>query len=99
MVHPPWLESMDGYPRREAPKRTLRDRSGNRVKHRQMATPTHTAADLIPEKRTISRLSEIAAGCRACPLWKPATQTVFGKGRPSAHLMLVGEQPGDREDR
>jgi uracil-DNA glycosylase len=61
-------------------------------------TSTSTAADLIPARPTVRRLREAAAGCKACPLWKPATQTVFGQGRPSAKLMLVGEQPGDRED-
>ena len=40
-----------------------------------------------------------AAGCRNCPLWKNATQTVFGAGAIHTPLMLVGEQPGDREDR
>ena len=39
-----------------------------------------------------------AAACRACPLWKDATQTVFGEGPQQACLMLVGEQPGDKED-
>src|SRR6476646_9464682 len=39
-----------------------------------------------------------AADCRACPLWKPATQTVFGEGPARARIMLVGEQPGDQED-
>jgi probable DNA metabolism protein len=39
-----------------------------------------------------------AAGCKACPLWEPATQTVFGRGASHAKLMLVGEQPGDQED-
>jgi uracil-DNA glycosylase family protein len=58
-----------------------------------------TAAPLIPERPTLPRLREAASGCRACPLWKPATQTVFGEGRKSSKLMLVGEQPGDREDR
>ena len=58
-----------------------------------------SAADLIPERPSIPRLREAAAGCRACPLHQAATQTVFGKGRGSARLMLVGEQPGDREDR
>jgi uracil-DNA glycosylase family protein len=43
-------------------------------------------------------LREAAAGCRGCHLWRPATQTVFGEGRKSSRLMLVGEQPGDRED-
>ncbi|MEO6839403.1 MAG: UdgX family uracil-DNA binding protein [Bradyrhizobium sp.] len=46
----------------------------------------------------IASLREEAAGCRACPLWKDATQTVFGEGPPHARLMLVGEQPGDKED-
>jgi uracil-DNA glycosylase len=58
-----------------------------------------TAADLIPERPTITRLREAAAGCTACPLYKTGTQTVFGAGPVSAKLMLVGEQPGDREDR
>ena len=39
-----------------------------------------------------------AAGCQACDLWERATQTVFGEGPEDASLMLVGEQPGDRED-
>src|SRR5207237_6385548 len=45
------------------------------------------------------RLREAAAGCRACPLWENATQTVFGAGGRSSVAMFVGEQPGDREDR
>ena len=44
-------------------------------------------------------LREDARDCRNCPLWKNATQTVFGAGSPRARLMLVGEQPGDEEDR
>jgi uracil-DNA glycosylase len=40
-----------------------------------------------------------AAECRACPLWEHATQTVFGEGAPGARVMLVGEQPGDQEDK
>jgi uracil-DNA glycosylase len=60
---------------------------------------TETATELIPERPTLAKLRDAAAGCRACPLWKPATQTVFGQGRRRAKLMLVGEQPGDREDR
>jgi uracil-DNA glycosylase len=46
----------------------------------------------------IEILREEAAHCRACPLWKEATQTVFGEGPPHAPIMLVGEQPGDKED-
>jgi DNA polymerase len=46
----------------------------------------------------IETLREDAADCRACPLYKDATQTVFGEGPPTARIMLVGEQPGDKED-
>jgi DNA polymerase len=46
----------------------------------------------------IEALREEAADCRACPLWKDATQTVFGEGPQNAQVMLVGEQPGDKED-
>ena len=47
---------------------------------------------------SIEALREQAAGCRACHLWKDATQTVFGEGPQQAQVMLVGEQPGDKED-
>lgn len=46
----------------------------------------------------LKTLRREAADCRACPLWKDATQTVFGEGPSHAPLMLVGEQPGDKED-
>jgi uracil-DNA glycosylase len=52
-----------------------------------------------PIHRNLERLRERAAGCRDCSLWANATQTVFGEGNPRARLMLVGEQPGDVEDR
>jgi uracil-DNA glycosylase family protein len=55
----------------------------------------------MPRRRSASSLATLgadAAGCRACPLWAHATQTVFGEGPPRAAVMLVGEQPGDRED-
>jgi uracil-DNA glycosylase len=57
------------------------------------------ATELIPERPTLPRLREAAAGCRACGLWRLGTQTVFGAGRARADVMLVGEQPGDQEDR
>jgi DNA polymerase len=44
-------------------------------------------------------LRAAAAGCRACELWEPATQTVFGEGPETARVVFVGEQPGDQEDR
>jgi uracil-DNA glycosylase len=58
-----------------------------------------SAQEIIPPKPSLKRLREAAATCHACPLWRTGTQTVFGKGSPRARLMLVGEQPGDREDR
>jgi uracil-DNA glycosylase family protein len=62
-------------------------------------TPSHTAAELIPEAATLPKLRARAAECVACPLHREATQTVFGEGPTSAPLMLVGEVPGDQEDR
>lgn len=49
-------------------------------------------------KVSLDRVRDEAAGCTRCPLYKDATQTVFGEGTASARVMLVGEQPGDRED-
>jgi uracil-DNA glycosylase family protein len=51
-----------------------------------------------PTSFSLKILREQAAGCRACPLWKNATQTVFGEGPQHAQIILVGEQPGDKED-
>jgi DNA polymerase len=58
-----------------------------------------SAVDFIPERQTLASLREAAAGCRGCPLYRDATQTVFGEGLKRSRVMMVGEQPGDREDR
>jgi uracil-DNA glycosylase family protein len=58
-----------------------------------------TAAPLVPGRRSLKALREAAADCTACPLHLTGTQTVFGEGLKRARVMLVGEQPGDREDR
>jgi uracil-DNA glycosylase family protein len=58
-----------------------------------------TAAPLVPERPTLPKLREAAATCKACELWKTGTQTVFGEGAKQSEVMLVGEQPGDYEDR
>lgn len=58
-----------------------------------------SAADFLPEGRSLRALAAAAEGCRGCELYRDATQTVFGAGRAGARLMLVGEQPGDKEDR
>lgn len=57
-----------------------------------------TARDLIPPGASLEQLRSIATGCQACDLYRNATQTVFGEGAVGAAVMLVGEQPGDRED-
>ena len=62
------------------------------------ASATSSARELIPPDATLETLRAAAAGCRACDLWERGTQTVFGEGQTGAEIMLVGEQPGDRED-
>src|SRR5437763_2262497 len=57
-----------------------------------------TAAPLVPERPSLTKLREAAAGCTACDLHKTGTQTVFGEGKASADVVFVGEQPGDQED-
>jgi uracil-DNA glycosylase family protein len=56
------------------------------------------AAPLVPAGATLEHLRRAAAGCKACPLWRTGTQTVFGEGPAPARVMLIGEQPGDKED-
>jgi probable DNA metabolism protein len=51
-----------------------------------------------PQAGTLAALAVDASGCRLCPLWQPATQTVFGEGPSDARILMVGEQPGDQED-
>jgi uracil-DNA glycosylase family protein len=57
-----------------------------------------TAEPFVPEGPTLPKLRRAAEGCTGCPLHEGATQTVFGEGSRQAKVMLVGEQPGDRED-
>jgi uracil-DNA glycosylase family protein len=56
------------------------------------------ATPFLPERRSLDSMRTAAAGCRGCHLWRGATQTVFGEGLKRARVMLVGEQPGDKED-
>ena len=60
---------------------------------------TGSAADFLPLRLTLPTLREAAQGCRGCQLYKDATQAVFGEGTRNAAVMLVGEQPGDQEDK
>jgi DNA polymerase len=58
-----------------------------------------SAHDFLPKKRTLESLRKSAKACKGCDLYENATQTVFGVGPPQAELLIVGEQPGDQEDR
>jgi uracil-DNA glycosylase family protein len=60
---------------------------------------TEPTENFLPRARTLPALRTAAAGCRGCPLYLRATQTVFGEGPPDARAVLVGEQPGDSEDK
>ncbi|MDZ3837073.1 MAG: UdgX family uracil-DNA binding protein [Rhodospirillales bacterium] len=84
-------EAMIAAPPAPAPLRAARIASGARA----AGSPTAEESMALPD---LARLKEEAGGCRRCPLWEPATQTVFGEGPADAALMLVGEQPGDKED-
>src|ERR1044071_953162 len=64
-----------------------------------MRTASPTAAAFVPEQHDLASLREAAKHCEGCPLYANATQTVFGSGPARADVMMVGEQPGDVEDR
>ena len=57
------------------------------------------AGSFVPKSRSLRTLSAAAEGCRGCELYRNATQTVFGSGPRTARVLLLGEQPGDQEDR
>jgi uracil-DNA glycosylase len=63
-----------------------------------VADEPNDATPFLPERRSLKALRDAARGCRGCHLWRPAIQTVFGEGRKASRVMLVGEQPGDKED-
>ena len=58
-----------------------------------------TAVPFLPRSRSLATHEKAAQGCRGCPLWKGASQAVFGEGPKRARLMMIGEQPGDQEDK
>ncbi len=64
-----------------------------------MAGKTDGAQPWVPEGAGLDELREAARGCQGCELYENATQTVFSAGSPTARVALVGEQPGDQEDR
>jgi DNA polymerase len=60
---------------------------------------TQSAADFVPDTHDLDELASAAQSCKGCDLYLNANQTVFGAGSPAADMMLVGEQPGDQEDK
>ncbi len=76
----------------------MHDREAQAPRRRipQPASGLPVVAEAAPA--TLDTLRDAASACRRCPLWEPATQTVFGEGPADASIMLVGEQPGDSED-
>lgn len=67
-------------------------------RQRREPRPGEPVSELLPERPTLAAVRAVAAGCKACDLYKRGTQTVFGEGPRKAEVMLVGEQPGDAED-
>jgi len=73
-------------------------RGGLRFGHHHQATFGRRNPIAVPATSSLTELREAALACTACPLYKNATQTVFGEGPKRARLMFLGEQPGDQED-
>jgi len=78
----------------QAPRRVIQ-----MISHSQQQTAGEWNPAPAPETKDLAKLRAAAAKCEACPLYKHATQTVFGEGLRDAEVVLVGEQPGDQEDR
>ena len=92
---------------KEMPKKYWRNMPETALVPGLIAGAQHRESQMIDTARAapggnaqlaLDALREEAAGCKRCPLWKPATQTVFGEGPPDAKLLFIGEQPGDQED-
>src|SRR3954447_22132794 len=89
-------------PRRPVPRASCARLSWKALSNAMTSFAGHEPNDatpFLPERHSLKALREAAVDCRGCHLWRHATQTVFGEGAAGARVMLVGEQPGDREDR
>src|SRR5579872_3827597 len=87
-----FVSNPNGIGNRQAPCRIEPGR-------RDTLLPVEPKTLMTTASSSLKNLRQEAADCRACPLWKGATQTVFGEGPQHAQVVLVGEQPGDKEDR
>jgi uracil-DNA glycosylase len=83
----------------KAAKRTRLVRQATRRPAAERGIATGSAADFIPPDPTLPKLRAASMRCRGCALWTLGTQTVFGEGPSRARVMIVGEQPGDQEDK
>jgi DNA polymerase len=77
----------------------MRTRTNSRSSNDGAKSPPRSAAAFVPARLSLAGLRRAATACTGCDLYRNATQTVFGEGARAAPLVLVGEQPGDREDR
>jgi uracil-DNA glycosylase len=80
-------------------KTTRQSHAGEQAEARAGAHDVSSVADYLPKKRTVASLRESEEACRGCELYRRATQAVAGEGPASARMVLVGETPGDEEDR
>ena len=85
--------------RKQAVTRPIAAKRPARATAAKQVVATGSAADFIPPDPTLPKLRAAAMTCRGCHLWTLGTQTVFGEGPKRARVMIVGEQPGDQEDR
>jgi DNA polymerase len=79
-------------------KKVLPAKAGSHGRGGGEPRPGEPVSELLPERPTLPAVRDVAAGCKACDLYKRGTQTVFGEGPRKATVMMVGEQPGDAED-
>src|SRR4051794_19727347 len=92
-------ETADHGGRGELPARTCVDQLNCCLcQEAPMPEKTQLELDVIPAIKSLAELAKAENACTRCPLYKDAIQAVPGEGRRHAHLMLVGEQPGDKED-
>jgi len=92
---PPFDAPAGSSPSGPPPERPLTPARASRLPSKE---PERTARPFVPDSRSLTALAAAAEGCKGCDLYARATQVVFGAGAKRATMMLVGEQPGDKED-
>jgi uracil-DNA glycosylase len=92
---PPFDAPAGSSPSGPPPERPLTPARASRLPSKE---PERSARPFVPDSRSLTALAAAAEGCKGCDLYARATQVVFGAGAKRATMMLVGEQPGDKED-